>query len=678
MKGSLKDVSIQMKLLIIPVVTAIFMTGWVFLYLLPLIDSKIQFTKEAATQQVVEIAWSIIDSYNERAKKGELSAEDARHGAIAQINKVRYSGTEYIWLNDLSPKMIMHPIKPELDGKDLSETKDPKGKRLFVDMAAVCKAKGGGIVNYMWPKPGASDPVPKISYVKLYEPWGWVIGSGVYADDIAKEISAIRLFIVGGNIAFIAFIAVLCVVITRLLVTKPIHEAITAAERLATGDFTAEIVSSSKDEAGQLLTAMRIITEHITPILKKIHGSSRQMGQSSLQITEISNSITNSSRLQQECSTSVSLATSDLRSTIESVRDLTDSAQNEFANIENVAEQGLRAVKDNTMQIASTVKVVSKAAQDAAELQIVGDKIHQIIGSITDIADQTNLLALNAAIEAARAGEQGRGFAVVADEVRNLATKTTLETEQIKVIIAELTGQVSRTLITLEQAVTQVSGGAEQNNETVRVIERMIESFKGFSTINCRISEAGHSQMERLELVNSSLDSLFSAIKNSATQIGITATISADLTSVTRDITKQLDMFTFDRFLQIASTSHEKRRFSRFISGLLTFVVCDAINLQAFGLSYDVSLSGMRLRIPKDAHIPVGSQIKLSIKLPFETFKEYTKQQPLDVMAKVVWTEAHGYNTHYGIDFQSITAHHRQQLENCSQFFCVANPQAGK
>jgi hypothetical protein len=134
----------------------------------------------------VEVAFSLLNEYEARAQKGEFSREEAQKRAAERLRNFRYSGKEYIWINDLQPKMIMHPYKPEMEGKDLSDFKDPKGKKLFVEMVNICREKGGGLVEYMWPKHEGKEPVDKISYVMLFKPWGWVIGTGIYIDDLQQ------------------------------------------------------------------------------------------------------------------------------------------------------------------------------------------------------------------------------------------------------------------------------------------------------------------------------------------------------------------------------------------------------------------------------------------------------------------------------------------------------------
>jgi len=147
--------------------------------------------KITATRRLVDVAYSILVQYDDLVKKGKMPLAEAQGKAAMEVQNLRYAEKEYFWINDMTPKMIMHPFKPELNGKDLSENKDPKGKRLFVEMVNICKEKGEGLVEYKWEKPGTEKPVDKISYVKLFKPWGWVVGSGIYIDDMQKSFSSL-------------------------------------------------------------------------------------------------------------------------------------------------------------------------------------------------------------------------------------------------------------------------------------------------------------------------------------------------------------------------------------------------------------------------------------------------------------------------------------------------------
>jgi methyl-accepting chemotaxis protein len=666
---SIHDWSIQTKIMVIPLVTAALMTAWVLIYLIPLFESSIMKEKQLATRHVVEMAWGVMADYDAQVKSGALPLAEAKKQTIARLGKMRYEEKEYVWINDLHPSMVMHPYKPELNGTDLTQTKDSSGKPFFVEMAAISKGKGGGFVNYLWPKPGTDEPVQKMSYVKLYEPWGWVVGSGVYLDDLSREVATIRWTLVAGDLAFIVLFLVLTILATRSLVTRPLQQAVDVADSISRGRFDLNIGPQPDDEAGRLLKAMNIVLEKITPILRSIHHSSKQMGQSSLQISEISHEIAESSLAQQARAHEVSEATGELRMTSESVRELAESVRANFAEIEQVAEHGLQAVTENIEQILLTVDEVNRAARETCELQEVGGKIHQIIGGITDIADQTNLLALNAAIEAARAGEQGRGFAVVADEVRNLASRTARETEQITGIIAEFTGHVDKIMKTMNQVVARVNGGAEQSRQTATVIERMVGSVRESSSVNLHISQASQSQMERLAELQGSLDSLFETIKESGSKVGITATISTDLNEVTRQIIALMSNFTFDIHTEIKEKDHELRRSPRANNGLLTFVTCNGDKIDAEGVTSDFSLSGVQLRLPQDARMPSVSKLTLDVMTPYDSLEQYQRQQPLRLDATVVWSRKSGANLLYGLKFQNIAPDQQTRLEACFDYF---------
>ena len=140
--------------------------------------------RQAKTQHMVDVGYGILAHHQKLESDGKISKADAQAAAMNAIRGLRYDKVEYFWINDMSPKMVMHPIKPELDGKDLGEMKDPAGNRLFMGFVDVVKSKGSGFYSYLWPKPGFDQPVSKISYVKGFAPWGWIIGTGIYLDDV--------------------------------------------------------------------------------------------------------------------------------------------------------------------------------------------------------------------------------------------------------------------------------------------------------------------------------------------------------------------------------------------------------------------------------------------------------------------------------------------------------------
>ena len=216
--------------------------------------------RQRATRYAVETAWGTVDSLGKSAAAGEISVEEAQKRAIAQLKVMRYDSKEYFWINDMQPHMIMHPTKPELDGKDISTSKDPNGKFLFVEMVNVVRAQGAGFVSYEWGRPGSDKPVPKISYVKGYQPWGWVIGSGVYVDDVDANASSQAKDQAKWLLIVIVIVAVWMIIATRSLannIAGGLRNACVQLNRIAQGYYFDAIDIKRNDEIGKLMYAMK-------------------------------------------------------------------------------------------------------------------------------------------------------------------------------------------------------------------------------------------------------------------------------------------------------------------------------------------------------------------------------------------------------------------------------------
>jgi len=146
--------------------------------------------KRTAIRQLVEVGEAVVAHYVGLEERGVLTPDEARRQASEALKGLRYDKDQYFWINDMQPKMIMHPTNAGLNGKDLTDYKDPTGKRLFVEMTAVARKDGAGLVEYQWPKPGSTDPEPKFSYVKRVARWDWLVGSGIYVDNVEREVRA--------------------------------------------------------------------------------------------------------------------------------------------------------------------------------------------------------------------------------------------------------------------------------------------------------------------------------------------------------------------------------------------------------------------------------------------------------------------------------------------------------
>ncbi len=339
----------------------------VFAWIIPQVRNSLYDAKYEKTRHLVETAWGILDYYAKQAKASALPLDEAQKRAKEAVKTLRYNKEDYFWINDLEPRMVMHPYKPELDGKNLSEEKDPNGKRLFVAFVEVCKKEGRGFVDYFWPKPGFSRPVPKISYVKALPEWGWIIGSGIYLDDVQAEVSRI-LYIIIGVMAGITFGGLIFSYLMGKSISRPIYR----------------VIDGLTDGADQVASA------------------SSQVASSSQSLAE---GASEQAAGLEETSSSIEELASMTKHNAENAR----QANSLMADTSRVVDEANHSMAELT----GSMKAISAASEETAK----------IIRTIDEIAFQTNLLALNAAVEAARAGEAGAGFAVVADEVRSLALR---------------------------------------------------------------------------------------------------------------------------------------------------------------------------------------------------------------------------------------------------------------
>lgn len=222
--------------------------------------------RKATTRQLVDVAYSLLSEYEVRANDGLMTRDEAQKQALSAIGALRYGEGEYFWINDLHPRMVLHPYRSDLNGTDISTLTDPTGKRLFVEFAKTVQARGAGFVSYLWPKPGSTEPVRKLSYVKGFKPWGWIIGSGIYIDDI-DAIFKRRATVLGiSALAILVFVTAITLLIARNI-SRPIAEVTEGMLRLARGDTSAGVrFRRRKDEIGDLARAMDVFRQNLQEV----------------------------------------------------------------------------------------------------------------------------------------------------------------------------------------------------------------------------------------------------------------------------------------------------------------------------------------------------------------------------------------------------------------------------
>ena len=454
--------------------------------------SLIMEERQNGVKQSVEAAHSLIVHFYGQIGKANLSENEAKQRAMAAIKDLRYSGNEYFWINDMQQNIVMHPIRPELDGKDLTDSKDPNGLHLFVEFVKMVKANGAGFVFYMWPKPGSEQPVQKVSYVKGFAPWGWVIGSGVYVDTV-DAVMAGR--ILGFSLSSLVLIAILLAVgwlIARGILKQLGGEPAYAAEitrRLAAGDLTVDI-TQAHSEPTSLLSAIHSMRDKFSGIVSQVRQGAEGVATASAEIAQGNNDLSARTESQASALEETAASMEQLSATVKQNADSAAQANQLALNASSVAVKGGAVVA----QVVETMKGINDASK----------KISDIIQVIDGIAFQTNILALNAAVEAARAGEQGRGFAVVASEVRSLAGRSAEAANEIKSLI---NASVER----VEHGTTLVDQAGLTMTEVVSAIRRVTDLVGEISAASSEqsagVSQVGEAvtQMDQVTQQNAAL-----------------------------------------------------------------------------------------------------------------------------------------------------------------------------
>jgi methyl-accepting chemotaxis protein len=500
--------------------------------------------KYALTKSVVESAYSVLVHFQKQASDGELSKENAQKLARAAIKALRYQNNNYFWLNDYSPKMIMHPFKPSLDGKDLSGVKDPNGTFLFNEFIKVVKNNGAGFVPYLWPKPGFDQPVEKISYVKGLKEWGWIIGSGVYLDDVDSEFSSMAavIFAVGGGLFII--ITLLTLLIQKSILI-PLDEAALAMEDIGAGegDLTKRLNEKGNDELSQLARAFNRFTEKISMLIKHTNDNAEQVTQNANSLAGINNKAKTLAEEENEQTHQLENAMEQMKYTIDEIAKNAESASLETEQGRKLVDDGQEVINQTVAEINTLTATVQEATTVIASLASESDNIGSVLDVIRGIAEQTNLLALNAAIEAARAGEQGRGFAVVADEVRTLASRTGQSTEEIQTMIQKLQQGANSAVAVIESSSKQAEETTIHVQQANTALQEISEVINHVNDMNTQVATAAEQQSLSADEINRNAHRISDLSQESLQGIESAAHNSEELRAMGEDLSAQLDQF---------------------------------------------------------------------------------------------------------------------------------------
>jgi methyl-accepting chemotaxis protein len=453
-------------------------------------------SRKLSVRLQVENVYSLVGHYYTLSQQEGLPENEAKALALKNISKLRYNENEYFWVNDKAPTMVMHPIKPALIGKDLSAMKDPNGKFLFMDMVKVVSGKDkAGYVNYEWPKPGHDDPQPKVSYVKLFEPWGWIIGTGVYTDDVMTDFWADASDVLMISILFIVLLIAGIVLILNSIRTPLRNVAIAMREiSKGEGDLTQRLPIRGNDEITAIARAFNLFIERIQALVTESKSTSEVLASLTQNLSQISSETRRLTDDQLQQTDLAATGSNEMSQTIHEVADNAERAAAAAREVADSAERGKSTMATTQQRIGQLAADIQKSSSVIQGLRAETDSIGSVLDVIRGIAEQTNLLALNAAIEAARAGEQGRGFAVVADEVRTLASRTQESTEEINKMITRLQDQAATAVKSMEENAHNSENTAASSQQALDAISSISNAVNTITEMNLSIASAVEQQ----------------------------------------------------------------------------------------------------------------------------------------------------------------------------------------
>jgi methyl-accepting chemotaxis protein len=486
-------------------------------YIIPGMANSLMAEKETKTKEAVQVAWSVIDTSYKMEQSGALTHEEAQALAIQEVKNLRYGEDNggYFWINDFSPTMIMHPIKPEMDGQDQTNYKDPNGKQVFVEFANVARSQGEGFVRYEWQYGTQAGRIePKISYVKAYQPWDWIVGTGIYTVDVNELISAKRVqyLIIAG---IISAVSIVFLFLLSGVISRNIKRVAKTANRLAEGDTSKVYIIKSSDETGEMSES-----------LSRVVGYLNEMAEAAERIAggDLTVSVTEKSE-KDSLGKAFSKMVADLRQLITQLADqatqlasssseLTVASEQSGSATEQIAAssqqiakgseeqtRGINEVKDAVDELAKAIDQVANGSDEQAKAIQQATDIVQQVASAAEQTSGNAQEAANGATQAADVAKQGKatvektieGMRRINTYMQDVAVKISdlgKSSEQIGNMIAVIDDIAAQTNLLALNAAIEAARAGEQGrgfsvvaDEVKKLAERTAKETKDIATL---------------------------------------------------------------------------------------------------------------------------------------------------------------------------------------------------
>ncbi len=479
------------------------------------------------TKSQVELAMSTLQRVYDRHQKGEIATlEEAKLIGADILRNMHFGKDGYVWADTSRGDNVVMLGKEKIEGKNRYDQQDVKGTYMMREILKNGMQPGGGYTNYWFPKPGSDKPAPKRSYSLYFKPFDWVIGTGNYVDDLEAMVQKAadednkRIFqgvylLIGVTIVVLIAVCLLALYVTKQLLlhigAEP-TEMEDIARRVAEGDLTIQMQTGKSG----VYEEMRRMVDSLRQVMEKVNKSAQEVSVAAVQMNGNAQKTADGSLHVVSQSDTVATASEEMAATSTDIANNCHQAADSSNSACATAQSGAAIVRET---VEGMSRIADKVRSSAGAVELLGarsEQIGQIVGTIEDIADQTNLLALNAAIEAARAGEQGRGFAVVADEVRALAERTTRATREIGEMIKSIQSETKLAVKAMEEGVEEVERGTTGASRSGQALEMILEQINEVTGQVNQIATAAEEQTATTREISNNIHNISDTVQMSA------------------------------------------------------------------------------------------------------------------------------------------------------------------